>query len=336
VILAAGLSPAWQQIVVLDRLSLGEVNRAREVRWCASGKVINAGLALHRLLNHPPLSKHGPGGVASPKPTGDEQAVPRCASRTLTLVGGLTGEALRRDLAELEVPVHLIDTASATRVCTTILDRQTGTTTELVENVGPIDDEELRRFKEAYRAEARAAEVVVLTGSFPAGAPTTLYRELLEGTPGRAVVDAQGEPLLAALDRRPFMVKPNREELGRTLGRRLETDGDLHSAMREICRRGASWAVVTQGKRPVWIGSERELFSVQPPSVDVVNPIGSGDCFAAALAVALARGNDIAQAVAYGIAAASENCRQLLPARLDSDRVQLAAADIHVSRTSAF
>src|SRR5262249_45029196 len=61
----------------------------------------------------------------------------------------------------------------------------------------------------------------------------------------------------------------------------------------------------------------------------VVNPIGSGDCFAAALAVALARGNDIAQAVGYGIAAASENCRQLLPARLDPDRVQLTAAKTH-------
>ena len=58
-ILAAGLSPAWHKIVVLDRLSFGQVNRAREVHWCASGKVLNAGLALHRLLKSPPLSKGG-------------------------------------------------------------------------------------------------------------------------------------------------------------------------------------------------------------------------------------------------------------------------------------
>ena len=48
-ILAAGLSPAWQQIVLLEALHLGEVNRASEVHWCASGKVLNVGLALHHL-----------------------------------------------------------------------------------------------------------------------------------------------------------------------------------------------------------------------------------------------------------------------------------------------
>ena len=48
-ILAAGLSPAWQQIMTLAELRIGEVNRARDVQWCASGKVLNVGLALHRL-----------------------------------------------------------------------------------------------------------------------------------------------------------------------------------------------------------------------------------------------------------------------------------------------
>ncbi len=66
-ILAAGLSPAWQQIVVLDALSVGEVNRAREVHWCASGKVLNVGLALHCLCASPPLSKGGQGGSPGEK-----------------------------------------------------------------------------------------------------------------------------------------------------------------------------------------------------------------------------------------------------------------------------
>ena len=47
--LSAGLTPAWQQILVFDRLSPGEVNRAREAVWCGSGKVLNVGLAVHHL-----------------------------------------------------------------------------------------------------------------------------------------------------------------------------------------------------------------------------------------------------------------------------------------------
>ena len=48
-ILAAGLSPAWQQFLVFDSFRYGEVNRAREAHWCTAGKVCNAGNAAHHL-----------------------------------------------------------------------------------------------------------------------------------------------------------------------------------------------------------------------------------------------------------------------------------------------
>ena len=49
VILSAGLTPAWQQILVFEGFRYGEVNRAAEVHWCASGKVFNAGIGAARL-----------------------------------------------------------------------------------------------------------------------------------------------------------------------------------------------------------------------------------------------------------------------------------------------
>jgi 1-phosphofructokinase family hexose kinase len=330
VILAAGLSPAWQQIVVLDALSVGEVNRAREVRWCASGKVLNAGLALHCLATSPPLSKGGQGESLQGEIENCKLKNENCklesaeepAARTLALVGGFTGEAIRREFAELGVSSRWLTSQTPTRVCTTILDREAGSTTELVENAGTISPAELDEFKSAYFEEAARAEFVVLTGSLPTGVPATFYRELLEKTPGRVVLDAQGEPLLAALECRPLIVKPNREELGRTLGRRIESGGDLHSAMRELCRRGAHWVAVSQGRERVWLASERELLSVSPPQVSVVNVIGSGDCLAAGIAVGLAGGDDVPESILYGIAAAAENVGQLFPARLDPVRVR--------------
>ena len=48
-ILAAGLTPAWQQILSFDQFTLGEVNRARRSVWCGSGKVLNVGCALRQL-----------------------------------------------------------------------------------------------------------------------------------------------------------------------------------------------------------------------------------------------------------------------------------------------
>jgi 1-phosphofructokinase family hexose kinase len=319
VILAAGLSPAWQQIVLLDRLNVGEVNRAREVHWCASGKVINVGLALKCLALPPPLTKGGPGGVAAD--VGLLQPERGIEVQTLATIGGSTGDAIRRQSATIGLPARWIETKSPTRVCTTILDAKTGATTELVDNSFPISADELIEFENAYREESARSEVTVLTGSIPAGVPVTFYRDLLAMTPGRVVFDAQREPLLAALERRPFVVKPNREELGNTLGRSLQTEEQLQAAIREVCRRGATWVVVSEGKERVWIRSQQTICSAQPPPVDVINPIGCGECLAAGIALALARGEDVPKAVLCGMAAAAENARHLLPARLDLQRV---------------
>jgi 1-phosphofructokinase family hexose kinase len=330
VILAAGLSPAWQQIVTLADLRVGEVNRAREVHWCASGKVLNVGLALHHLAR-----------TEAGVPEQDfKLQIANCklqidhgmAARTLALVGGSSGEAIRREFADLGVSARWIETKSPTRVCTTLLVASTGATTELVENARAIEEDELALFREVYLEEASGADVVVLTGSFPAGTAATLYRDLLAATPGRVVLDAQGAPLLAALESRPFVIKPNREELGNTLGRSLETDDQLHAGMRELCRRGATWVVVSQGKEKVWIGSEREILFARPLQVAVVNPIGSGDCLAAGIAFGLAGGKDVPEAVLTGMAAAADNVGQLLPARLDRDRVEKLRQSIRIER----
>ena len=49
IILAAGLTPAWQRTMVFDVFHPGGVNRASEVHECASGKVLNVAMALQAL-----------------------------------------------------------------------------------------------------------------------------------------------------------------------------------------------------------------------------------------------------------------------------------------------
>jgi 1-phosphofructokinase family hexose kinase len=304
-ILTAGLTPAWQQIVVLDALRVGEVNRAREVHWCASGKVLNVGRALHSL--------------------GAE-------SLTVALAGGPALASFEREFSADGVPRRWVTSSVPTRVCTTILDRTNGTATELVESAQPVPAEELDRFRDAFAAEAADAQIVVVTGSLPGGAPHTIYRDLLAETPGRVILDAQGPGLLAALERRPFVVKPNREELGKTLGVEIDSDAKLRDAASDLVRRGATWVVVTHGRNDVWICSVDETCRITPPRIDVVNAIGSGDCLAAGIAWGLQLGLDVPQAVRLGVAAAAENARQLLPARLDADRVRELADGVVIVR----
>ncbi len=307
-ILAAGLTPAWQQILRFSQLNLGEVNRALEAHGCASGKVLNVGLALHHLR-------------------GGENA------RTLALVGGTAGNAIMAEFAQLGAAARWVASGQSTRVCTTVLE-QSGRTTELVENAAAVAASELRAFAEAYVEEAAAAELVVLSGSLPEGTPADYYRHLLERTHAGVLADARGAELQAMLlsPRPPLVVKPNRQELEATLGRPLGSDAELVRGMRELNEAGADWVVVSQGASAVWLTSVREVVRFVPPRLAAVNAIGCGDCLAAGITHALAEGQGMTDAVRYGIGAAGDNLTQLLPARLSAERVEQIAARVVVER----
>ena len=307
-IVVAGLTPAWQQILRFDSFRLGEVNRAAEAQWCASGKVLNVGIAA-TLLGSP--------------------------CRTICPVGGPARAAFERECGELNMAVDWIAASEPTRVCTTLLDDATAETTELVENARPLNAAELRAYVEAYGRAAAQADVAVLTGSLPANVPTDFYRELAALTPGRMIVDARGPELLSLLDgaRKPTIVKPNREELAKTSGTPLDDDESLVAAMRSLNARGAEWVVVSGGPQAVWATTRDEVRRLTPPRVErVVNPIGCGDCLAAGIADALDRGCEVVEALRFGIAAAVDNLTTLVPARIDRPRAARWAPTIGVER----
>jgi tagatose 6-phosphate kinase len=300
-ILAAGLTPAWQQIMRFGKFQLGEVNRAAEVHWCASGKVLNAGMALATL------------GVDA---------------QTLAPVGGWSGGAIRDEFARRNIPATWTATQTPTRICTTLL-VDDGPTTELVENAAALSEPEYADFLGQYPLLARHAEMVVLTGSLPKGTPATFYRDLLQQTPCPAVLDVRGAELWAALECGPRVVKPNREELALTVGRPLVDRAAVWGAMRELIDKGAQGVIVTEGKNAVYVLDGKQAWELTPPTVTpIVNPIGCGDCLAAGVAWGLSRGDSLVDAVRLGMAAAAVNLKHLLPARLSCAHVEAICAGI--------
>jgi 1-phosphofructokinase family hexose kinase len=316
VILAAGLTPAWQYVLIFNRLTAGEVNRAHESMWFASGKALNVGLALHHL---------------------------GAASRTLSTRGGGTGQLLADEFESTGAAARWIETERSTRICTTLIDRCSETTTELVENSPPLSAEELATCEAAFAEEAARASVIVLSGSLPTATPADFYRRLIDRAnatspafsrqtgPARLILDIRGQDLLECLPARPFLVKPNREELAATMGRSLEQDEDLLVAMRELNAAGAEWVLVTQGEQPAWLVSAHDILRISPPAgMRVVNPIGCGDCVAAGVAWGLFQNLDAVECVRIGMAAAAANLEQMTSARFDRRRVEELVSQVGV------
>lgn len=306
-IVAAGLSPAWQQILLFDHFTPGAVNRAVESYWCASGKVLNVGLGLHHL------------------------GAPSC---TISPVGGPAGAMIEREFTSVDATLLAIACASTTRVCTTILDQESHITTELVEAAPAISPAELEDYVSQFSQAAKEASVLVLTGSLPAGTSHSFYRDLMLAAPEvPTILDARGPELLDALAGRPLLVKPNREELGITFGQPIRGDEELLSAMRELNVRGAQWVVVTSGKQSVLVTSADATYRLTPPTVpDAINPIGCGDALTAGLAWGISRGLAPIDAIRTGMAAATDRLRQILPARLDASNTERIAAGIVAER----
>lgn len=305
-VVAAGLSPAWQIIMRFAALASGEVNRAEETWHCASGKVVNVAVALVHL---------------------------GCPTRAVTVLGGAPAAATAAEMAGLGIGLDAVPTRGRTRTCTTLLEGAGGRTTELVENAGAIGADELAAFVEAYGRAVAGAAAVVLSGSIPAGTPSGLYRDLIDCTECPVLLDARGPELLEALPARPLLVKPNREELAKTVGHTLDDEGQVIAAMESLRERGATWVLVTDGARPALaIGPEGRFRVVPPPMKRVVNPIGCGDCLAAGFAAGIAAGREPLDTLRLGFAAATDNCRTLLAGRLDRAEVARLETLVEIER----
>ncbi|MDX1965407.1 MAG: PfkB family carbohydrate kinase [Pirellulales bacterium] len=302
-ILAAGLTPAWQQILQFRQLTPGEVNRATAAQWCGSGKVLNVGRALHNLIQESPPNQ----------PL-------RCL--TLSPLGGLARQAIAREFAKDGIPLQVVESSVPTRVCTTLLEQSGQRTTELVENAAALPAIELSEYLRQFQELLPICETVILSGSLPNGTPSDYYAQLLTGCRCRVILDARGAELRHTLAMRPWLVKPNRQELAATAGIPCDSSEHTWQAMHQVQVAGAQWVVISAGPEAIFVAGPGEKWIIHPPKLArVVNPIACGDTLAAGIAWGMELTGQPIIAIRWGVAAAAANAETLLPARWERGRV---------------
>ncbi|HKE01793.1 MAG TPA: PfkB family carbohydrate kinase, partial [Planctomycetota bacterium] len=174
---------------------------------------------------------------------------------------------------------------------------------------------------------------LVCSGSIPPGAPLDAYARLTRLASGSlTLVDAAGDVLAAALGAEPDVVTPNLAEAEGVLGRaapdgvqpsRAEARTRALAAARELAGRGPRVAVVTAGEAGVAVAQRGEEPGWHDaPRVPVRNPVGAGDSFAAGLALALAVGEPLEEAVAAALATAAASVETAGAGEVDPARVR--------------
>lgn len=269
------LNPSLDRLLEIDQLSADDANRVHLEKHYPAGKGIDGSRVIHEL--------------------GGETVA-------FGLVGGNNGLEVKLRLADEGVESELITIPGETRVNILLYERSTSKQ-YLINAKGPeANDGVLEQV--LARVKNRAPQALIVAGSIPAGMRKDAYARIVRGLPEtRVFVDADGDALAAAIEARPWAIKPNKHEAGRILGREIETEADALTAVHELAERGIAHVILSMGRAGALLGTGGKVWKGIPPTVKTVSAVGAGDSMVATYTLRLMGGDDPPDAFQWALAA---------------------------------
>ena len=151
-------------------------------------------------------------------------------------------------------------------------------------------------------------DTLVLAGSTPQGLDN-IYAEIckyLADKNVRLVVDTSGQKLLDCLKYKPFLIKPNKDELSEIVGKTLETDEEIITAAKKLKAMGAVNVLVSMGGDGALLVDEMGVVHrAKPIKITPVNTVGAGDSMVAGFLSGIDMGYEYALKLGNACGAAS-------------------------------
>ncbi len=276
-------NPALDITMVVPDFALAQVQRSRHTVVAAGGKGINVARAIQNL-----------GGQ------------PICGG----FLGGYTGDRIVDLMHEEDLPHVWTFIKAETRTCCIVADTTSGKAT-VINDYGPtVSDADWEHFIHDVKHTAEGKSCICFSGSLPPGSPMDQFVGLVRdlSTTGHTIwVDTSGKSLQAMIGIPGIGIKVNDDEAGAILGRALATADDCARAAAEIVQHGASGVAITLGARGAVYADPNGAWLAVPPTVKVMDAVGSGDSFLAGLVVGITRLLPGNEALAYATAAGTAN-----------------------------
>ncbi len=252
----------------------------------------------------------------------------------MVMVGGPTGRHVVDMLGKADgVKVIPVWVDGMTRTITTVFEETLGRQTAFFEPGPPATHRENDRFLESFQAAVKQAALVTLNGSVPDPGLENLYRDMIGiAHAGRVpvILDAYGPVFEYALKNRPYMVKPNVEELEQLFGTCLDTREKQWEAVERLRQRGVALVVLSLGEGGALIASEEGCFHVWPPKITEVNPVGSGDALVAGFALGITRSMSLEETARLGIAMGTANAMSWDIGSFSRDQVEALLPQVRI------
>lgn len=254
------LNPAIDKTVVVENLCPGGVNRVKSVREDAGGKGINVSKCLKNL---------GETSVAA------------------VILAGQTGDRLESMLGELEIPVLQVRTEGQSRTNLKIIDPVKKENTDINEPGPVVSAELLERLKNKLSEKICPGDIVILSGSLPAGVDRGLYGQWVtcfRQLGANVYLDADGEPMHRGMAAIPYMIKPNNDELAALLGKSSLSMEQMLAEGKRLLETGIREIIISLGGDGALFVSREGCYHAEGLSVPVKSTVGAGDSVVAAAA----------------------------------------------------
>ena len=270
------LNPSIDFIIKVKDFQLGETNRAYKDNFFAGGK----GLMVSKLLKNVKTD---------------------CVN--LGFLGGFTGTFIEQNLKKLNILSDFVTVNENTRVNVKL---KTETETEINCQGPKISETEKEEFLDKIR-KTKSDDFVILSGSVPSNLGNDFYItiiEILNKNGVKFTLDSSGETFSKSLKYKPFLIKPNKDELKEYAKREFKNNQEIVDYVRENLVDKAEHVIISLGgEGALYIDKNFSLFA-QPLRVkeNVVNTVGAGDSVVAGFVNYMLKHNDTERAFRFAVA----------------------------------
>lgn len=260
-------NPSIDLFLRTERLNFGEVNRSNGEQMFFGGKGLNVSVVLKNL------------GIRS---------------KALGFIAGFTGDAIEKGFSEMGLETDFVKLPNGnSRINVKV---KADVETE-INGQGPDIDENSLNTLFSKLDTLSDGDTLVLAGSVPSSLPSDIYEQILKRLSDkklRTVVDASGKLLLNVLAYKPFLVKPNLDELGQMFGVSLSPE-DAPVYAQKLREMGAQNVLVSMaGDGAVLVDENGGVHHCGICKGTVRNSVGAGDSMVAGFLAGVEKGYEYA------------------------------------------
>ncbi|MDD6346709.1 MAG: hexose kinase [Lachnospiraceae bacterium] len=257
------INPAMDRIVYLKGLSLGNTNRITGQKDVLGGKGTHVSVNLGIL---------------------------QCRNKAYGIDFGSVGLQIEERMNDGYIDMRFDHYEYGQSRTNYAIVEENGCCTLMSEKGRMITAEEGELLLKKMEEEIGSGDILVLSGDASNTEIPLFYVEAMKRLAGKNVrflLDSSSENLKEGLKLKPFLIKPNEDELGQILHRKIENDDDVVAGIRELAGEGIACIAVTCGGRGSFVSYQDAIYRVHPLKVDVINTIGCGDAFLSGMAYGL-------------------------------------------------